>query len=190
MFSQSLMSFEKTTPGLSHFLPVPAIYCAVAVIRSMRSGSLHVHQTYQNIQLLYMVPTANKEKYKQNKTWDKTRDICPPRQGFELVTLISIGVIYCPRPMHMWLSSQSANRWLIFIWNSFHTDCDSDLDLWPYDPNFDKVYLLPKANAHMKYQANRSTCWRVFDRKPTGLQTDRPTDIQQTNIPPLLQRGT
>jgi len=53
----------------------------------------------------------------------------------------------------------------LLIGNDFHTYCDSDLDLWPSDPNFNRGHLLAKANALVKYQANRSIRWRVIDRR-------------------------
>ena len=37
--------------------------------------------------------------------------------------------------------------------------------LWISDPNFNRGYLLSKANAHVKYQANLSIRWQVIDRK-------------------------
>jgi hypothetical protein len=85
---------------------------------------------------------------------------------FEQVTPISIEVIYCPRPMHMW-SIKQIGQFVneLLIGNTVHTYCDSDLDLWPSDPNFNRSHLLSKANPHVKYQANRSIRWRVIDRK-------------------------
>ena len=107
---------------------------------------------------------------------------------FDLVTPISIGVIYWPRLMHLWSIKpigQSVDE--LLIGDDFYTYCDSDLR--PSDPNFNRGHLLTKANVHVKYQANRSIRSQVIDRKQTGLPTDRPTFIQQNNIPPLLRRG-
>jgi hypothetical protein len=88
--------------------------------------------------------------------------------------------------MHMW-SIKPTGQFVdeLLIWNDFHTYCDSDLNLWPSDPYFNRGHLLSKAKAHMKYQTNRLIPSQVIDRKRTGL----PTDIQQNNKPPLLRSG-
>ena len=48
---------------------------------------------------------------------------------------------------------------------------------------------MSKANAHEINQANQSICSQIIDQKQSGLPTDRPTDNQQNNIPPFLQKG-
>jgi len=96
---------------------------------------------------------------------------------FDLLIPFSIGVIYWPRLMHLWSIKpigQSVDE--LLIGDDFYTYCDSDLR--PSDPNFNRGHLLTKANAHVKYQANRSIRSQVIDRKRTGLPTDTQTDRQ------------
>jgi len=98
-----------------------------------------------------MPPTA--------QLWKKTKTSDPILQG----------VIYCPRPMHMWsIKPIGESVGELLIGNDSHL-VRGELDVWPNDTNFNRGHLLSNANAHGKYQANRSLCTQVIDRKHRDL---------------------
>ena len=61
------------------------------------------------------------------------------------------------------------------IWNSFDIFDPGDLDLWPSDPKFDTVPLLPRTDVWTKFVSY----WSETKR----LQTDIPTDMCKAICP-------
>ena len=85
---------------------------------------------------------------------------------FEQVKPMSIGVINWPMPIHMW-NIKPIGHFVdeLLIGNDYHTYCDSNLEIWHSDQNFNSGHLLSNANADGKYQTNRWISWRIIGRK-------------------------
>jgi hypothetical protein len=85
-----------------------------------------------------------------------------------------IGVIYRPRPMHLWsLKVKVPSVVELSIGNYFGIQGQIGLDLWLYDPKTIGVIFFVMNNPNTKFEIPRSKRSLVIDRKPTeGPTTD------------------
>ena len=82
----------------------------------------------------------------------------------------SIGFFYLIRAITLW-SLNALGQWVLELsrGNGFHSLDPCDLDLWPTDPNINRVFLLNKGYHPMKFEGSGSKGTRVIERKRFSL---------------------
>jgi len=98
------------------------------------------------------------------------------------------GVIYWPRAMFlksMLVTGHSVGD--ILFENNFNIQGHCDPEFWPCDTKTNRGHLLTKANCSFEVWWPTVILLPSFWSEPSGIQTDRPTNIYQSNIFPFLE---